>query len=173
MYSAGEGPEDLSELADSTPFTLGSIPATPPAPEVSDDGKFYWDGKLWVPIEESQPTVIRFGSTSKLLRQAGGQGVVAVRRPKWLTWPMISLIPLVLGIVGWASGQLWLAWLAIPLGVVAVLIVMWIATEATSPATGPSSVASPAPPSHESSLAGCVGLAAVDNDALAALVRAV
>src|SRR5712692_5875674 len=96
-----------------------------------------------------------------------------VRRPKWLIWPVISLIPLVVGVVGWASGQLWLAWLAIPLGVVAVLMVVWIATKTTSPATAPSSVASPAPPPHESSLAGGVGLAVVDNDALAALVRAV
>ncbi len=172
-YSVGDGPEDLSELADPAPFTFSSLPATPPAPEVSDDGKFYWDGKRWVPIKESQPAVIRFGSSSQLPRRAEGQGMAKLRRPKWLTWPVISLTPLFVGVVGWASGQLWLAWLAIPLGVVAVLMVFWIATETTSPATAQSSVESPVPPPHESSLAACVGLAAADNDALAALVRAV
>ncbi|HEV2035295.1 MAG TPA: hypothetical protein VGU71_14040 [Candidatus Dormibacteraeota bacterium] len=44
VYAFGSGSADPSELANATSFTLLSMPAAPPAPEVSGDGEFYWDG---------------------------------------------------------------------------------------------------------------------------------
>ena len=48
---------DLSRIAAATTVMPTSLPATPPPPEESGDGNFYWDGKTWLPIVRSEPAV--------------------------------------------------------------------------------------------------------------------
>lgn len=31
------------------------MPEAPPPPQVSPDGKFYWDGERWVPFQQTAP----------------------------------------------------------------------------------------------------------------------
>jgi hypothetical protein len=144
------------------------MPATPPVPELSGDGKFYWDGKRWVPIEQSEPTAIRSDSSLVLHPQVAALGTAISRLPRWL----VALLPLIVGLVGWASGQLWLTWLAIPIAFFAVISVMWTAGDISSaPTTAPSASASPPESPRESSISACVGLAVADSVELAKLLR--
>src|SRR5437660_1921742 len=93
-------------------------------------------------------------------------------RPKGFKWRLIPLAPLVIGIVGWASGQLWLTWLALPLGLLAVYYVFWLETSLPS-AAGPVAAVPAKAVENESSVSACVGLAVGDWDDVAALVQAV
>ena len=157
---------DLSRIAAATTVMPTSLPATPPPPEESGDGNFYWDGKTWLPIVRSEPAVIRFGSAAAIARDLP-MGAALARIPKWL----IPLLPLIVGVVGWAFGQLWLTWLAIPLAVVAVLVLAW--SEAGVPLERSTPAASPSPPRAESSISACVGLAVGDWGEVAELVQAI
>ncbi len=94
------------------------------------------------------------------------------RPPRPKGWRLIPLLPLFIGIVGWASGQLWLTWLALPLGLVAVVYVFWIETS-SPPAAAPTRPAALKATENESSVSACVGLAVADWGDVAELVRAV
>src|SRR5437870_2015483 len=90
---------DLSRIAAATTVMPTSLPATPPPPEEPGDGNFYWDGKTWLPIVRSELAVIRFGSAAAIARDLP-MGAALARIPKWL----IPLLPLIVGVVGWAFG---------------------------------------------------------------------
>lgn len=86
----------------------------------------------------------------------------------------MALLPLLAGLAGWASGQLWLTWLAIPLAFFVAIGVMRTTGDAsTPPTTAPSHSASPPLPPRESSISACVGLAVADGVELAELVSSV
>ena len=94
------------------------------------------------------------------------------RPPRPKGWRLIPVLPLFIGIVGWASGQLWLTWLALPMGLVAVVYVLRIETS-SPPAAAPTPAASPEAMENVSSVSACVGLAVDDWGEVAELVRAV
>ena len=119
---------------------------------------------------QSEPTAIRFDSSLELHPQVAALGIAISRLPRWL----VALVPLLLGLVGWASGQVWLTWLAIPIAFFVVMRIIWTAGDISSvPTTVPLASDSPPVSARESSISACVGLAVADWVEVAELVRAV
>src|SRR5712692_7961271 len=101
-------------------------------------------------------------SDSRLRFKLEARRTAAIGPRRWLSCLAIALLPLTLVIASWASGQLWLVWLAIPFALLAVSIAAWNASHVSRRATAPAVTDSPIPAPPESSPAACIGLAVAD-----------